>query len=158
MMAARKEVHRWHYHPCTRLDRFASRVHHPSTRLYCIAVRKSRPKNPAKDILLILLVLCCSSLLTRWLNNCSADWLSQAGSNRKAGRGLSIKFLCCFFCIAFKQLTKEYKCQLCKRGPKTSIYPGTTHIRFVASAQARGRVTPPPWFDSFLPIVISIAS
>ena len=125
MMAARKEVHRWHYHPCTRLDRFASRVHHPSTRLYCIAERKSRPKNPAKDILLILLVLCCSSLLTRWLNNCSADWLSQAGSNRKAGRGLSIKFLCCFFCIPFKIQTTYERIQMSamQKRPKNIYLP-----------------------------------
>ena len=51
---------------------------------------KSR-RDSARDVLLRLLVLCCHSLLTHWHNSCWADWPAQAGSNRKAGRGKSMK-------------------------------------------------------------------
>ena len=43
------------------------------------------------DVFLSLLVLCCCSLITQWHNCCWADWTAQAGSNRKAGRGKSMK-------------------------------------------------------------------
>ena len=47
--------------------------------------------HPNIDVSFSLLVLCCRSLLTHWHNSCWADWPAQAGSNRKAGRGKSMK-------------------------------------------------------------------
>ena len=44
-----------------------------------------------RDVLLRLFWFCCHSLLTHWHNSCWADWPAQAGSNRKAGRGKSMK-------------------------------------------------------------------
>ena len=46
-----------------------------------------------RDVSLSLLVYSCLYLLvlTHWHNTCWADWPAQAGSNRKAGRGKSMK-------------------------------------------------------------------
>ena len=44
-----------------------------------------------KDVNLSLFFLCCRPLLAHCPNSCWADWPAQAGSNRKAGRGKSMK-------------------------------------------------------------------
>ena len=69
-------------------------------------------------------VLCCRSLLTHWLNSCWADWPAQAGSNRKAGRGKSMKLKLLLLYSIHATYGRIQMSEMPKRLKLTSLRPG----------------------------------
>ena len=77
-----------------------------------------------------LLVLCCHPLLTHWLNSCWADWPAQAGSNRKAGRGKSVKLKLLLLYSIHATYRRIQMTEMQKSQSKTSLLGAITLIRF----------------------------